>query len=413
MTVREDAVVADQVEVPGSREILVARGGNERIVAVTASAIRDPLSRVIGTVFVFKDVTDWIRMERELLRAQKLESIGILAGGIAHDFNNILTGVLGNVSLARALSGPSDSIQDRLVEAEKALVRARDLTMQLLTFARGGMPVKKTASIRELIVDSASFVLRGSRAQCEFQIPDDLWPVEVDPGQICQVIQNLVLNADQAMPGGGTIAVWAANDDDGEGGAGAVRLSVRDQGIGIPEEHLERIFDPYFTTKPGGTGLGLATSYSIVRNHGGTLTVESRQGAGATFHVLLPAAKGAVVPARGVDDVAVGGRGRVLVMDDETLVRSVVEQILRHLGYEATTVADGAAAVAEYRQALEQGRRFELTLLDLTVPGGMGGGARPPRPSTGSMPTRGCWSPAAIPATRSWPTTRATASAAW
>ncbi len=357
----------------GARYVLVARDGTERIVAVTASSIRDRESRTIGTVFVYHDATERSRLERELLRAQKLESVGILAGGIAHDFNNILTGVLGNVSLSRAMTTPADPINERLVEAEKALVRARDLTLQLLTFARGGMPIKKTSSIRELIVDSASFVLRGSRARCEFFIPDDLRPVEVDPGQISQVIQNLVLNADQAMPTGGTITVSAANVPATGGGPDHVRITVKDQGVGIPQAHLDRIFDPYFTTKPGGTGLGLATSYSIVRNHGGSISVESRPGDGATFHVLLPAAKGGPAPTAAPEGEALRGRGRVLVMDDEPLVRSVAEQMLRHLGYETATAADGQEAVDLYAAARGRGERFDVVVVDLTVPAGLGG----------------------------------------
>lgn len=313
------------------------------------------------------------RLLRELQRTQRLESLGVLAGGIAHDFNNILTGVLGNISLCRHLVSPSDPVQERLAEAEKALVRARDLTMQLLTFARGGMPIKKPSEIRDLIVDSATFVLRGSRSRCEFDIPDDLSPVEVDPGQISRVLQNLVLNADQAMPGGGVITIRARNLPGPEGSLHRVQISITDQGVGIPEDDLECIFDPYFTTKKGGSGLGLTTCYSILRNHGGSISVESRVGHGSTFHVVLPSTDAAASPAQAPRDGTLQGHGRVLVMDDEPLVRSVATQIMIRLGYEVVAVSDGGEAAECYRQARESGRPFDLVILDLTVPGGVGG----------------------------------------
>lgn len=313
------------------------------------------------------------RLEREIQRAQRLESLGLLAGGIAHDFNNILTGVLGNISLCRTLVAPSDPIHERLLEAEKALLRARDLTAQLLTFARGGMPVKKPSDLRDLILESATFVLRGSRSKCEFDLPDDLWPVEVDPGQISRVIENLVLNADQAMPEGGVITIRAQNLLDPGGSLRRVQVSVTDHGVGIPEEHLEHLFDPYFTTKKGGRGLGLATCYSILRHHGGSISVESRVGHGSTFSLVLPATTATPPRTRDSGDGIPRGHGRVLVLDDEPLVRSVATQILGHLGYEAVAVADGREAVAHYRQARESGRPFDLVVLDLTVPGGVGG----------------------------------------
>lgn len=355
------------------RAMLGSRDGSERLLAATAAAIRDRESRVVGTVFAFRDVTEQARLELEAIRAQKLESLGVLAGGIAHDFNNILTGVLGNISLCRTLLTTTDALQEPLTEAEKAVVRARNLTMQLLTFARGGMPVKKIVDIRDLVVESATFVLRGSRSRCEFDLPEDLWPVEVDPSQISQVIHNLVLNADQAMPDGGTITIRARNITAKSGRERAVRISVQDLGVGIPETLIDRVFDPYFTTKPKGIGLGLATSFSIMRHHGGTLTVESRVGVGSTFHITLPAAETPVSETYHDAVPEILGGGRVLVMDDEVLVRTVAIQILKHLGYEAEAASDGAEAVARYRESIASGRRFDVVVLDLTIPGGIGG----------------------------------------
>jgi len=355
-------------------EVLTARDGTQRLVAITSSPVRDEASRIIGAVFAYRDVTERRRLEQEGLRAQKLESLGVLAGGIAHDFNNILTGVLGNISLAASVVAENEPIRARLLEAEQALVRARDLTRQLLTFARGGLPVKQTAAIRDLIVDSAQFVLRGSRSQCEFSIPEDLAPVDVDVGQFSQVIQNLVLNADQAMPDGGVIRIRAENVRGPDGRPRSVRVFLADTGVGIPESHLERIFDPYFTTKPGGTGLGLATSYSIVRNHGGTITVESRVGSGSTFCIEIPVAAGHPVQVERPPTTRTSGHGRrVLVMDDEPLVLSVARQILKHLGYEVETASDGAEALRVFQNARESGRPFDVVIVDLTVPGGIGG----------------------------------------
>jgi len=332
-----------------------------------------------ATLVVFRDITTRKKAEEELLRVQKLESLGVLAGGIAHDFNNLLTAVLGNVGLAKMYASAESKVYERLTEAEKAIQRVRDLTQQLLTFSKGGAPVKQTASIAGLIADSAQFALRGSNVRCEFAIAENLWPVEVDEGQISQVINNLVLNAVQAMPEGGTIRLSARNVTremkrpavlkEGE----YVAISVEDQGPGIAKEHLAKIFDPYFTTKPTGSGLGLAISYSIVKNHGGVLTVESEEGVGTTFCVYLPAARGQVVPQKEPSEEIPTGRGRVLVVDDEEVVREVACQMLHGLGYEAEAVEEGGEAIARYVEAAKEGKPFDVVIMDLTVPGGMGG----------------------------------------
>jgi PAS domain S-box-containing protein len=361
--------------------VLIARDGTERIIADSGAPIRDKDNNIIGVILVFQDVTEKRKMQEELLKAERLESVGILAGGIAHDFNNILTTIVGNISLAKTkVVDVEGEIFEILTVAEKASLRARDLTRQLLTFARGGAPVKKMASIVELIKDSASFALRGSNVRCEFSIPGDLWPVEVDEGQLSQVINNMVINADQAMPQGGVVRVRAENVTISaadalplEKGERYVKISVEDQGIGIPEEHLPKVFDPYFTTKQKGSGLGLAISFSIIRNHAGLITVESELGTGTTFDVYLPASQKRIPAKRVVEEKALVARGKVLVMDDDEAVRNTVGRMLRHVGYGVDFARDGVEAIELYRKASESGNPFDLVIMDLTVPGAMGG----------------------------------------
>jgi PAS domain S-box-containing protein len=358
--------------------VLVSRDGPERALADSGAPIRDAEGRIVGVVLVFRDVTDRQRMEEELQRSQKLESLGILAGGIAHDFNNLLTAILGNVSLAR-LDAVSDSpMAGWLDSASSAAGRAQNLAQQLLTFARGGAPVRRTTGIGPLIQDATGFSLRGPNVRCEFAIAEDLWPVDVDVGQISQVISNLVVNADDAMPDGGTIRVFARNvPPDGELPAALpkgryVEIVVADQGPGIPQEYLSCIFDPYFSTKRKGAGLGLTTCYSIAQKHGGTVIAESRPGAGASFHLYLPAsAQEPVMPV--VDGAIPHGHGRILVMDDEAMIREVCGHMLVRLGYEVESAQDGAEAIERYVAARAEGRPFDAVILDLTVPGGMGG----------------------------------------
>jgi PAS domain S-box-containing protein len=346
-------------------------------VEVNSSAIMSD-GNIIGSRDILRDITDRKKMEEELLRSQKLESLGVLAGGLAHDFNNLLTAILGNISLAK-FDRPDNTIYSRLEEAEKAALRAQYLTQQLLTFARGGAPVMKTLSILKSVKDSATFALRGSRSRSEFSISDNLRPVEADEGQLSQVINNLIINADQAMPEGGTVRVSCENVAlSGASGVPLppgdyVKISVTDGGIGIPREHFEKIFDPYFTTKQKGRGLGLATSYSIIKRHGGHITVESELGIGTTFSVYLPVSR-QVSPQETVDETMIPrGAGRVLVMDDEEIIRDVAGRILEKLGYEVECVRNGAEAVAAYARARGKGRPFDAVIMDLTVPGGMGG----------------------------------------
>jgi len=336
--------------------------------------------RLLGFWWLKRDISEKKRAEEELLRAQNLESLGLLAGGIAHDFNNLLTGVMGNISLALGYLDPGHRACARLEAAVTASSRARELTRQLLTFSQGGAPVKKTSSIDELLTDAVMFALRGSKALCRFSIPEDLWHSEMDAGQIHQVISNLVINAVQAMPEGGTLQIDAANvtvsEMDGqplENGR-YVRITVRDTGMGIPQEYLQKIFDPYFTTKETGTGLGLTTSHSIVRKHGGSMTVESEVGLGSTFQFYLPASPRTPNVSQETDEGDFSGTGRVLVMDDDDLIRDLAGELLTMLGYQVAFAKDGDEAVCAYRESLISDRPFDAVIMDLTIPGGMGEG---------------------------------------
>ncbi|MFC1986654.1 ATP-binding protein, partial [Chloroflexota bacterium] len=350
---------------------------SDRIMLIQDEKTGKPL-RFIGTA---TDITEQRQMEEELQKIDKLESVGTLAGGIAHDFNNILTGIMGNISLAKRNVEPKSKAEERLLEAEKASMRARDLTQQLLTFSRGGAPVKKLGSVKGVIEDSASFALRGSNVKCEFSLPEDLWSVEIDEGQISQVINNLVINADQVMPNGGTINIKAQNVVLKEGEIATlskgiyILVTVKDQGIGIPPKHLDRIFDPYFTTKQKGSGLGLSTTYSIIRNHDGYITVESTPHVGTTFYIYLPAAKKKTsLKEHGeVAETLIRGKGRILVMDDEETIREFLYAELTEVGYEVQLTNDGVEAIEQYSEAKKTGKSFDAVILDLTVPGGMGG----------------------------------------
>lgn len=326
------------------------------------------------------DITDDEEIVEELLRFQKFESLSILSGGIAHDFNNCLTSIMGNLSLACLMVSPEDEASDILTEAKKSSILARDLTRQLLTFSKGGTPVRKTTPIGELIANSTRFSLRGSNIICKFSLPGDLWPLEIDSGQIGQVINNLVINAEQAMPGGGTINVGAENlIIDGsqklplpEGKY--VKITIEDQGLGIPAEHLSSIFDPYFSTKKDGTGLGLATAYFIIMRHDGHITVSSKIDEGTTFAIYLPASEKEIEVKKEEPKLPRPlVKGKILIMDDNRIVRKALEKMLSYLGYKVESVDDGGKAIETYKKARESKNPFDAVILDLTVPGGMGG----------------------------------------
>lgn len=354
-------------------------GGRVRLFEVFAAPVLREDGTLLGIMESNRDVTEQKLLEEELVKARKLESLGILAGGIAHDFNNILAAVVGNLDLARVFRGRPEKVFERIDLAQKAAWRAKDLTLQLLTFSQGGSPVKKTASILELIRESAAFALSGSRAVVEFSLPNHLQPVEMDQGQMSQVINNLIINADQAMPNGGTIRLVAepytvtADSTIPLPEGNYVKVSVEDEGMGIPPENLTRIFDPYFTTKAKGTGLGLATTYSIVKNHGGMIVAESSAGVGTAFHIYLPASPEKVLPGTRQNASSMKGNGKILVMDDEPELRDLIREMLETLGYVAVCVCDGAEAVEEFGKAAASPNPFNCAIMDLTIPGRMGG----------------------------------------
>jgi PAS domain S-box-containing protein len=375
-----EAAGADHFRSLPNRLILVTRDRRERMISAYAAPIRDHENILSGTVLVFRDITEQIRLEEDILRNEKLESIGVLAGGIAHDFNNLLTGILGNLSLTHMLMNPHDRLAHKIEEAIKAAERAKDLAAQLLTFSKGGAPIKKTLSIRQIIMDSASFSLRGSNVRCTFDMPANLLPVDVDPGQINQVINNLIINADQAMPEGGMVRIHAENIKINEHSSlplrpgSYVRVSVSDEGVGIPANLLPKIFDPYFTTKTRGSGLGTSTVYSIIKRHNGLISVQSALGRGSTFTIYLPASEQpSGLEEQQPAEMLFRGSGRILVMDDEDIIRKIAGEILSYLGYTPVLCSDGAEALAMYRQAAERNEPFDAVIMDLTIPGGMGG----------------------------------------
>jgi len=338
----------------------------------------DKTGQPIALAAISRDISERKKLEEEMARGDKLNSIGILAGGIAHDFNNLLTAIFGNITLAKMYANRQSEVYRRLEESEKAAERARDLTHQLLTFSKGGAPVKRTISLQELAKESANFVLRGSNVKCEFSFPDDLWHVEADEGQISQVLNNIIINATHAMSEGGTVQMYCGNvfvdqSDLPLAKGKYILISIMDHGTGITKKHLSKIFDPYFTTKQKGSGLGLSTSYSIVSGHGGHISVESYPGIGTTFRIYLPASgEGRTLPCA-EDARFVMGKGRILVMDDEEAVRDVARGMLETLGYSVALAKDGTEAIDSYKAAMASGAPFDSVLMDLTIPGGMGG----------------------------------------
>ncbi len=325
-----------------------------------------------------RDATEARAEEEARQRDDKLRSLGVLAGGIAHDFNNALTSILGHVALAKEAES---SEQSELLEfAEQAAVGASRLTVQLLAFAKGGQPLRRPTDVGQLLRDNVALASAGSHLGIDLDIPSDLWPASVDAGQFGQMVGNLVINAKQATGEGGRLRVLASNVHEQPGGNGAVadqrmvRFDFIDNGAGMPAAIRERVFEPYFTTKIGGSGLGLATAYTICRNHGGRLTCESREGEGTTFTAWFPASnEPAVVPAAAAESARPQGGGRILVLEDEPLVQNFLRRMLTRWGYDVEVVADGRLAVERYVEQMRSGNRFDCLIMDLTIPGGMGG----------------------------------------
>lgn len=353
------------------------KDGSFRLILAQGSIVRDKSGHAVRMLGSHIDITERKRMEEEILKAQKLESLGILAGGIAHDFNNILSAILGNVSMAREQTAPGSEISELLSDAEKASKNARKLTRQLLTFAKGGVPLKEITSMCRIIKECVPSVTTDSISGCEFSVDDNLWPVEIDSEQMTEAISNIAVNARQAMPEGGIIYITAVNHVLDEDNAFPlrpgkyIRISIKDQGEGIPEICLSKIFDPYFTTKQDSNGLGLATAYSVISKHGGLLTAESQPGNGATFHIYLPASE-KEIPVKEEARV-VKGYGNVLVMDDEVFLLKVYGKVLEKLGYSYGLAEHGAEAVRLYEEALKTEDPYDIVILDLIIPGGMGG----------------------------------------
>ena len=358
------------------------KDGSIRWIEVAESPLFNESGTVIGVQGIANDITERHLLQQEQLKTEKLEAIGILAGGIAHDFNNLLQGIFGYISMAKMTFDQREKALSMLGQAEQALHMSVNLTSQLLTFSKGGKPVRKKLVLRPVIESAVTFALSGSRVNYDLDIDAKLRTVEADEGQVGQVIQNIVLNAEQAMPMGGTVMVTARNVYS-PGQASPLRLAkgnyveicIRDSGIGIPAEYLPRIFDPYFTTKERGSGLGLATCYSIIRNHDGTIRVTSEVGKGSTLSIYLPAAEAEAENAKTpmlltASDVR---KGRILVMDDEEMLRNIAREMIQVLGHEVEFAMDGVEAIEKYREAWVSGKRFDIVILDLTVRGGMGG----------------------------------------
>ncbi|MCZ6581047.1 MAG: response regulator [Nitrospirae bacterium] len=361
---------------------LLNQKGTDTMVMCSASPICHQNGTVLGVVVVIRDMSERIKIEHELQKASKLESIGTLAGGIAHDFNNLLMSILGNISLAKLSLSPETLAFSQLLEAEKASLLAKGLTHQLLTFAKGGHPVKKPVRLVPILENATQLILREGKIQSEYRFPNDLWDLYADESQLHQAFHNLILNAQQAMPQGGTLEIEAENLHPAELPKNAglyfedkayVRIRIKDSGHGISNEHLVRIFDPYFTTKRQGSGLGLATTYSIITSHNGQMEVTSTVEKGTVFTIYLPAATVQAVPQIPESGGIRLGQGKILIMDDEEAICVILEQMLGHLGYTVEVTQHGEEAIARYAKALDLRQPFSAVILDLMIPGGMGG----------------------------------------
>ncbi|MBD3182939.1 PAS domain S-box protein [Candidatus Poribacteria bacterium] len=357
---------------------IIRPDGVVRFIEGVGKVEEDEKGEILSVYGTGQDITERKKMEEELQKMEKLESIGILAGGIAHDLNNLLVGVIGGISMAKMSEDKSrrDKVLDK---AEKAAMRIRGLTTQLLTFSKGGTPVLETVDIKPLLEESTRFALSGSNVICNLSIPENIKPVDIDEGQINQVINNLVINAKQAMSSGGNIwlnceNVYISEKDQILKPGEYVKITIQDEGIGIPQNHLDKIFDPFFTTKQQGSGLGLTASYSIIQKHRGYIAVESEMGEGSTFNIYLPASYDVSYESEQVEEkTSIRGNGKILVMDDEDFIRDMLRDMLNELGYTAATVSDGFEAIGAYQQAMDSGEPYDAVILDLTVPGSMGG----------------------------------------
>ncbi len=368
----EEVIKTESIVTLANHTLLVDRKGNKISIADSGAPIKDSDGRTLGVVLVFRDVSMEKKREADLLKLKKLESVGLLAGGIAHDFNNILTGIMGNIDLAQLERENPEESKAFLANAAKGCRRAADLTQKLLTFSKGGSPVKENASIGELVKESIDFILHGSNIKVDWYLQEDLWTTEVDKGQINQVIQNLILNSIESMPKGGVISASCENitlSNDKRYSGDFIRITIKDTGSGISRQNMDNIFDPYFTTKETGSGLGLTIIYSIVEKHSGFINVNSVEGEGTSFLIYLPVT-GSGKKEKSIEESSDKNIGSYsfLVMDDEETIRDILTIMLQQLGHTAVAVEEGKQAVEQYRRS-----GFDLVILDITIPGGMGG----------------------------------------
>lgn len=352
---------------------------NGAVIYVDISTTKGEIYGKECNIGLFRDITEFKQLQAQLMQSQKMESIGTLAGGIAHDFNNMLSIIMGNISMAMQDLRQNDERYRLLQNVQNGANQAQNLTHQLLTFAKGGEPIKMATNLNQLITETVQFVTRGASSKCELNLADDLSVVEVDKGQINQAISNIIINAIQAMPEGGVIKVKTRNIALGIGNniplppGSFVHIQIEDQGIGISDKIIAKIFDPFFTTKQKGSGIGLATTYSIIKKHEGHITVSSELGEGTVFSIFLPSSSKYTEEIKVQGQVRHHGQGKVLIMDDQEQIIDVLKTMLKSMGYEVFKSSDGAQAIEIYRDALQSQIPFDFVILDLTVPGGMGG----------------------------------------
>ncbi|MBQ3921858.1 MAG: response regulator [Spirochaetales bacterium] len=352
---------------------------HKRNVDISVTPILVSNDQCLGYIITCQDKTDTVRMEEEIMNSKKLESVGLLAGGIAHDFNNVLTSIMGNITLAKIYSNPRDKAYEILLEAEKACMQSKDLTQQLLTFSRGGNPIKKVTHIETIVIEAADYALRNSQIECEYDIEENIPNVEADENQINQVISHLIDNAVHAMDGQGIIKIsisrrmseqYRSNVPDNNE---YIQIDITDTGCGIPKENIDKIFDPYFTTKTDGSGLGLAISYSIIKKHGGHLFVHSIIGVGTTLTIVLPISKKKEITNPAESTFLRRKNLNILVMDDEKPVRDITGKLLTLMGHTVEFAADGEEAISIYKHHFNTDKKFDAVIMDLVIPGKMGG----------------------------------------
>jgi PAS domain S-box-containing protein len=378
-------IIDDQVKIKGHSDLfeseIIRDDGNSIPVEMRTYLLRNEDGEYNGVWSIIHDIKKRKIAEHEMLKSSKIESLGIFAGGIAHDFNNLLTAIIGNISVAKFSCNPDDEICKTLTDAENASLRAKDLTHQLLTFSKGGAPLKTVTLIKGLLVDTTEFVLSGSKIKAEYSIPENLWNADIDKGQISQVIHNIVLNARQVVDEGGIVKISAQNKiitsienfpvNEGK----YIQISIQDNGPGISNENIMHIFDPFFTTKEKGSGLGLSITYSIIKKHEGHIEVQTEIGKGTLFNIYLPATEQAPPERINPDSKNSAGRSkaRILLMDDEDFILKTAEKMILKMGHDVFLAKDGDIAIREYKKAKSEGNPFDIVIMDLTIPGSMGG----------------------------------------